>query len=335
MKSILLVTGSFPPDICGVGDYTKLLADELKKRIPQVLVFYRSDWSLRTLMQYARQIRRSGVQVINIQYPTRGYGHSIVPHLLSLITGSAKKVVTLHEFSRASMTGRLSMCLFFLSVDMVVFTTDYERQAACRFAPWMRRKSFTIHIGSNIPFRCLSSGDRDIDIAYFGHISPTKGLEEFAIAIAKVNRDRSLNIRVIGQIPTGYERYGTMICERLKDLGVEVTIDKPADDVSDLLARVRIALLPFPDGMSLRRGSALAAMGNGVLLLTTESVCDSTVLEGKCLMARDPTELGEMLAQILNDYAAYDSVRIAGQEFARCFSWDRVISDYIRIIDAL
>ena len=153
MNSILIVTGSLPPDVCGVGDYTQLLINHLSERVPAVRAFYRRDWSLRMFGRYARQIRESGAEVINIQYPTRGYGHSIVPHLLNLIARPARMVVTLHEFSRGSLLGRLAMCLFFLTADRVIFTTEFERQAACRVAPWLKKRSVVIPIGSNIPFK--------------------------------------------------------------------------------------------------------------------------------------------------------------------------------------
>lgn len=333
MNSILIVTGSLPPDVCGVGDYTRLLLDELKKRIPTANVFYRRDWSLGMLLRYACQIRKTGTEVINIQYPTVGYGHSIVPHLLSLIAGSARKVVTLHEFSRGSFAGRLAMCLFFLTADRVVFTTDFERRTACDFAPWVEKKSVVIPIGSNIPFESALS--RDIDVAYFGQICPTKGLEEFALAIQAVNQDRLLKVRVIGQIVKGNEEYASSICSQLENLGAEIVLGRTATEVASLLSRVRVALLPFPDGMSLRRGSAFAVMGNGALLLTTKSVCDAEILEGRCLMAEHTAELSQMLEMALSGYPSYDSVRIAGKVFAQLTSWDRITSLYLELIDGI
>ncbi|QNI31573.1 glycosyltransferase family 1 protein [Alloacidobacterium dinghuense] len=334
MKSVVIVTGSFPPDICGVGDYTNALVDALKEQLTTVRVFYRENWSWRMLLQYAHQIREMNAEIINVQYPTRGYGASIVPHILGLFTGRAKKVVTLHEFSQASIKGKAAMLLFFLFADWIIFTTDYERELACRVAPWVRRKSSTVNIASNIPMQGATK--RDIDVVYFGHICRTKGLEEFGNVIEQL-RDRRdlLRVQVIGQIMPGSEEYATGIIERFKALGIEVVLDRPADEVSTLLARARVALLPFPDGMSLRRGSALAAMGNGALLLTTWSFTEAALLEGKCLMARTASDLYRVLVDALDNYSSYDRVRISGQDLARSFSWERVLSAYIQTINSL
>jgi len=329
---MLIITGSLPPDICGVGDYTRVLADGLKNRLASVNVFYKDKWPCRMLIKYAAEIRKCNAEIINIQYPTRGYGKSVAPHLLGLLTGSAKKVVTLHEFSRASMKGKAAMYLFFLVADWIIFTTEYERTRACRIAPWIRAKSSTVHIASNIPMRDTSI--RDTDIVYFGHICRSKGLEEFASIIDHLGRD-NLKIQVIGQIMPGEEAYVAGMLERFESLGAEIILGRSASEVSCLLSQARIAVLPFPDGMSLRRGSALAAMGNGALLLTTFSSTDAAVLEGKCLMARNTVDLRVLLNRVLDDYYSYDSIRIAGRELARSFSWDRVLAAYVNVIEAI
>jgi glycosyltransferase involved in cell wall biosynthesis len=331
--SILVVTGSLPPDICGIGDYTCLLMEGLTKRNAIVTSFYPSRWSLRTLLQFSTQVRRSRATIVNIQYPTMGYGKSIIPHLLSVVSGRAKTIVTIHELSRGRLAYKIPAYLFFVFADRLIFTTAHEMTTACRLAPWVQRKSVTIPIGSNIPMQ--DGGLRDIDIVYFGHICPAKGLEEFASIVSSLKNHKSLCIKLLGQIEPGAERYGTLICERLRGLGVEVLLDVSADEASSLLSRARTALLPFPDGMSLRRGSALASMGNGALLLTTCSVSDSAILDGKCLMGRDIEELSQLLTSALGRYSAYGAIRIAGCEFARSFSWEAIASSYLAVIAAL
>ena len=150
---MLLITGSLPPDVCGVGDYTQGLIHELKKQNAEVTVFYRTDWSIQNLLPYTRQIRKSGATVVNIQYPTEGYGYSIVPQLLCPLVKPAKTVITLHEFSRKSLKGKLAIYLFFLFSNWIIFTTESERHTACRTSPWIKKRSCVIPIGSNIPMQ--------------------------------------------------------------------------------------------------------------------------------------------------------------------------------------
>jgi glycosyltransferase involved in cell wall biosynthesis len=331
---MLLVTGSIPPDVCGVGDYAQALMDELKKQNIAVATFYRPDWSIRKLLSYAKIIRKSGAHVVNIQYPTAGYGYSIVPQLLCPLVRPAKTVITLHEFTRKSLKGKLAIYLFFIFSSWVIFTTEIERNAACRVAPWIKKRSCIVHIGSNIPMQ--SNSIHVCDIAYFGLIRPQKGLEDFTAIIKSIKKNRSVTVRVIGQIVPGHEDYATSILEGLESLGAEINLNLPAGEVSAALSQARISLLPFPDGMSLRRGSALAAMGNGSLLVTRlpekEEVHD---LKNICLMANRLDDICELTMKALDNYDSYEAVRASGQHFSQSLSYGSIASSYIEVIKLL
>jgi len=332
-NSVLIVTGSLPPEVCGVGEGAVLLAGALAKKGLDVSLFHRTNWSLLRLPSYARQIRACRAEVVNILYPSMGYKKSIVPHLLPLVIGRTKCIVSLHEFSRASLLGKLSSCLFFLFADWVVFTAEYERSLACRFVPWLKRKSNVNLISSQIPI--AESRERDIDLAYFGLIDRFKGLDEFISIIEAVQAERKIKVCVIGRIIPGHEEFWKAMQQRLEELGGNVMLDHPAKDVAELLARVRVALLPFPDGVSLRRGSALATMANGALLLTTPSTNDLAEFEGKCLMAHGPEALSKLALEVLARFNAYEEIRLAGQQFAQLRSWDAFAESYLRVIQHL
>ena len=45
---IVLITGSYPPNYCGVGDYTNKLIENLNLVVTfDILLFHKSDWSLK------------------------------------------------------------------------------------------------------------------------------------------------------------------------------------------------------------------------------------------------------------------------------------------------
>jgi glycosyltransferase involved in cell wall biosynthesis len=314
-----------------VGDYTQALIVELTKKNAGISLFYRTDWSIRMLLPYMREIRKSGAKVVNLQYPTEGYGYSIVPQLLCPLIKPIKSIVTLHEFTRKSVKGKLAIYLFFLFSDWIVFTTEPERHAACRVAPWIKKRSCVIPIGSNIPMQ--PTHIPEYDIVYFGLIRPAKGLEDFTSIVQKIGSRRRITIRMIGQIVPGYEDYASGILERLKFLGVEVILNRPANEVSTLLAHAKIALLPFPDGMSLRRGTALAAMGNGSLLVTRVPANRSNEFTGICLMAHDSTELCDLTTKALDNYEIYNTIRLSGQHLARSLSQESIASSYLHLIE--
>jgi glycosyltransferase involved in cell wall biosynthesis len=330
---ILVVTGSLPPDVCGCGDYAQTLVNEMQRKGVMTEVFYRRDWSLRQLPAYFRAIRKSQARVVNIQYPTQGYGWSILPQLLCCFLRRFKRVVTLHEFSQKTTKAKLAIYLFFISADWVIFTTEFERKVACRVAPWLKGRSSVVLIGSMIPLR--EAQQPDTDIVYFGLIHPAKGIEDFIVTLSRLGVRQKLRIRAIGQIAPGYEDYAAEILPQLEALGIEVVLNRSSEDVSQVLSRTRVAFLPFPDGMSRRRSSALAAMGNGALLLTTVARTETELFRRICAMPANGSDLCELLTDVLENYDSYDSIRRAGQEFAQSISWDSVAVAYVEVVDRL
>ncbi|HWF65918.1 MAG TPA: hypothetical protein VN670_01360 [Acidobacteriaceae bacterium] len=330
---MLVVTGSLPPEVCGVGDYVRALLSELNKKIDGASVFYKTDWSIRKLLPYARLIRKSGATVVNIQYPTEGYGYSIVPQLLCFAIWPLKRVITLHEYARKSLKGKLAIYLFFLSASWIIFTTEAERKAVCRVAPWIRKRSSVIPIGSNIPMQ--PEHVPEVDIVYFGQIRPQKGLEAFTSIVRSLREQKNVRVQVIGQISPGYQDYASAVLASIKELGIEVLLNNSSEGVSVLLSRARIALLPFPAGMSLRHGSALAAMGNGALLITRPSVGPPSEFSDICLTAQSTEELCQLTLHVLQNYDSYDGVRLSGQRFSMSVSWDNISTSYLNLIAQL
>lgn len=333
MTGLTVVTGSQPPDICGCGEYVKALVDELRRKGLRTNLYYRKDWSLRRLPEYARELSRLDGEIVNLQYPTKGYGWSIVPQLLPLFIRKRKVVATLHEFSRQRFEARVTICLFFLFADWVIFTSEAERAKAARIVPGVRKRSTVIPIGSNIPWR--ERQPPDTDIVYFGLIHPSKGLEAFAAAVAALPDRAALRVRAIGQVPEGYEDYAAKVIPELQRAGIAVEQGHTAEEVSEILSRTRIALLPFPDGVSGRRGTALAAMGNGALLVTLAARSEADVFREICAMAPDQSQLAALVADALQNPARYEPMRAAGQKFARSISWSAVADRYLEVMERL
>jgi glycosyltransferase involved in cell wall biosynthesis len=330
---MIIVTGAYPPDICGVGDYSQMLYNALVDQHIPVELFYRRHWNLKCLRPYSNELSRAGDIVVNFQYPTEGYGYSIVPHLLAFGLRGKQKLVTLHEFTRKSLKGQLAIYLFFLSANWIVFTTEQEHEAACRVAPWIRRRSSVIQIASSIPMQ--DPQVPDADVTYFGLIRPGKGLEQFAEVTERLKACQSVVVRVVGQMGGGYEAYSLGIVDKMTAMGVELVLNRDSDEVSSLLSRSRLALLPFPDGLSFRRSSALAAMGNGALLVTTPPAHDAEILSNLCVSAKGADGLLNAVIDALNHPEKYEAQRTSGQAFARSIQWRAVARSYQEIADRL
>lgn len=267
MKKYLMITGSFPPDICGVGDYT---AQFMGVANPNTWYLYKtSKWSIRKIFSIISTINKFKANRLVMQYPTQGYGWSLVPQIICLYYSffSKKKfTVVLHEFSQRSLKAKLASIPLLLA-NHVILTTEFE----CMYVKKIiYRKYSVIHILSNIESSKSKQiwSKRKFDIAYFGHLRPNKGLEDFfKVASDLCKLEKNINICIIGQLLPEFESYFNTLLSIYK-LDINLFLNKPNNIVSDLLGNSKLTFLPFPDGISERRGSFLAAILNGSLVVS-------------------------------------------------------------------
>lgn len=265
---ITIVTGSYPPDVCGVGDYTAHLFDAGKSYSWNLI--YISNWKFTRLFRNLKQICSNKNPNIIFQYPTQGYGWSIVPQVITLLLRmfTRKHVyVALHEFSQRTCKAKLATMLF-ATAHGRIFTSQYELNSWEHYAFLPKKNNYIIPIMSNIP-KCgnvINWNIKSIDVAYFGLLAPNKGIERF-IAVAK--RIPEARFLLMGSVPANAESYFSCI---IKDIPKNVIIKIGLSDekVADNLSKTKVAFLPFPDGASERRGSLLASLSNGCIVLTTK-----------------------------------------------------------------
>ena len=125
----LLITGSYPPDVCGVGDYSYCLMNANNSK--DWKLFYKKDWRLKNYHRYKREIAGISPDKIIIQYPSQGYGWSLLPFILMIhFTRKLGKncILVYHEFSNRSKKAKFveNIALFFckkLIVSISISTT--------------------------------------------------------------------------------------------------------------------------------------------------------------------------------------------------------------------
>ena len=113
---VVIIAGSLPPQVCGVGDFTGALIDALSRRNLTVTVLHRERWRLRDVPGLLRKLRAERPDIVHLQYPTHGFRRSLVPHLLHLGMFGWPRLTTLHDSDSAEFVG-------------IVF---HDRQASCR-----------------------------------------------------------------------------------------------------------------------------------------------------------------------------------------------------------
>lgn len=267
---MLIITGSYPPHICGVGDYTCRLMNTDKGK--EWHLYHSSIWGVSSFVKHIRAINKTKEHTLNLQYPTQGYGWSLVPHLLCVYYSwfTRKRFsVTLHEQSQLSLKARWAQKIILLTANRVIFTNTFERNYAIRRILCIKNRSTVIKIFSNISVSqpIKSVGERTIDVVNFGHIRPLKGLEFFIDTIA--NAKEPIKAIIAGQVPSGFEDYYKELEIKAKKANIGICLNLSDADVSELLNDAKIVYLPFPDGASERRGSLLASLANGAVVATT------------------------------------------------------------------
>ena len=330
---IILVTGSAPPDACGVGDYTWTLAAALEKAGANVELFCHREWNWLGSYRAIRSLIKEKRSIVHIQYPTMGYGASLGPQLYACLLPS---VVTLHEFSLAHPVRKIALIPFTLRSKRIVLTSEFEYLLLARRMPWARRRMKVIPIGSNIPVTLLNRVQSKQRILYHGLVMPRKGLEDF-IKLAAMARTLALewDFVVIGKIPNKHSAYGKALIESSATYGLTWVLDQPVEQVSALLSEGGIAYLPFPDGASERRGSLKAVLAAGIPCITKRSEQTPGNISGAVAFASDPQEAMALASHLMSSNTEWTRLSQGALDYASNFTWERIAKSHLKMYEEL
>lgn len=321
-----MVTGSFPPNVCGVGDYSKVLSDNLSLYGISVDTYNTSalGWSKLFKHGYLKNY-----DLVHMQYPTVGFGKSMLPHLFILLC-KKNNVVTLHEFSQVNVLRRLSILLFKFSKNTsFIFTNEFESN---QFKP-NEHKSKIIPIGSNIPVS-KSTLPKLNQVINFGLIRPDKGIETF-IEFVVLCREKNINnyeFIIAGMVDTRFEIFFKEVEQACKDLKIKLILNLNDTEIADLLKQSKYAYLPFPDGASDRRGSMFAAMANECSILTTQGEHTSSNLAGCVTYTKSASDALSQLEKLdqSNNESIHDKLISNSLQYIQRFNWTDISKNHKR-----
>lgn len=323
MKKIIFITGSLPPEPCGVGDYSQKLINELKKYY-EVDVILMNNFSLRKLYQYYRKLKNEENSVKILQYPTLGYGWSIFPQILSIIFGN-NMYINLHEFSNRTLKAKLATTLFLFGKSKLIVTTNDEKNYIEKNFKLLKKNVYIVNIGSNIPF--YKNSKKDYDLIYFGLIMRGKGIEDYFKLVEKIRAEKkSYKCLIIGKKKE--ENYFKECEEKSLNLDIKIYEGLTEEKVGNILSRSRVAFLPFPDGATLRRGSLIACLGNGVEVITYKNKItkDNEFLDKRVWFSQNIDDSYNFLENIL-EKKHYKKVGIEDR-----FSWKSILEKIKEIL---
>lgn len=351
MCRVLLISGSLPPRICGVGDYVYRLAAAISEVGPDIQVLTTAGpvrvgagfsvragvrgWGFSHLPDAIREIRSASPDIVHLQYPTAEYGAGLLPQALAL--SRVPFITTIHEASYSHILRRASLYPFLAFVDQVVATTSFEANYMVRMYPPVRARISVIPVGSSIPAVHTRSRDRNV-IVYFGLVAPNKGLEDFLrlAKLAKASGEHWI-FQVVGTPPSKHDTYAKNLRYAARSLAVEWRSNLPAEEVAQHLANAGAVYLPFPDGASLRRTSLIAALLNGSPVITTRGEATPKGLTDgeKVVYADSPETALEAVGTITSNPGFGDRLSRGAVKYAERFSWPEIARQHVALYESV
>lgn len=360
---MLFISASFPNVKDGIGDSAAFLYKAYLKKCKNCILVTSNDYKIKSYLQdnnlknihYINNWKCSiknilfftkllkNEKVIHLEYPGVVYGKSLFPIILLLLAryNNVKIILRLHEFSQASQTRKIVITLL-VKISNYVFVPsniDYEILKE-KYGEKIKKT----HIGSNIPFISLkkeySPKKEYIIISYFGFIYPSKGFENLLDIWNQILHKTNKKIRflIIGELSdcsdNQYAHYHKKILKKIDELGITDLIDitgfvSPCQ-VSQYMQDSDFTILPFSDGLTLRRGSFISYLEHNIPIITSNG-------DQECnLYFKNHVGIEMIDSNLMVDKAVewieHGIPAVDNDEFSSLFNWDNIVDDFISTI---
>jgi glycosyltransferase involved in cell wall biosynthesis len=197
--------------------------------------------------------------------------------------------------------------------------------------------SSVVPLSSNIPARPKGQNGRALaEVIHFGLIRPNKGIED-VLQLARLAFDEHLpvTVRVVGSSPARHATYLSSVQGASVALPVIWDLDLSAEAVADRLARATVAYVPFPEGACERHTSLIAALANGLPVITTKGKFTPPGLEGAVWFCSSPREAVAAARALLEAPVLREELAARGRQYAEKFSWESIAQSHITIYQQL
>jgi glycosyltransferase involved in cell wall biosynthesis len=358
---ILFVSGEYPPDVGGVGDYTARLRAALSDRGWPSRVLTRSQvrrWDARSVLWLLRMGRRSNI--VHIQFQAGAFDLlgdvCLMPLLARRFLRGARVVTTFHDVRHPYLFPRAGR-LRDGAVRLMARFSDAIVCADQRDIRWLGGPSPRHHlvpIGPNVSCEPPLDYDRaafrqqlgldphTLAIVYFGLLNSSKGLDLLLDAFDLVieRRPNTCLLLVGGEVGASDatdRATATAVGDRLHQRsGGRVLRSgwlRPPDLSAHLLAG-DLALLPYADGASARRGSLLTCAAHGLPIVSTLPA-GPEVAGSIQAVAAEPRLLADTVLRLDSDSAESRRLRDASFALTRQMSWPSIAAAHVGIYQSL
>jgi glycosyltransferase involved in cell wall biosynthesis len=324
-------------------------------------------WGWRTPRQVAQWIERiqaadGKLDVLNIQFQTAAYDMHPAIHWLPARIKGTPIVVTFHDlrvpylFPKAGSLRDAAVKKIARDADAVI-ATDRADEETLR-ARWAIPEVCWIPIGSNVTAALPDGFDRqqqraeigvgpdDLLIGYFGFLNESKGGIVLVEALAQlVEQGVPAHLVMIGgragsSDPTNLrygERFDALVGQHGLADRIHWTGFVDDEGVSAHFYASDLTALPYLDGVSLRRGTLMAALAHGRAIVTTHPQTRAPELEGvvETTAPNDSNGLAESILAVWRDPDRRRTLEQAAAQAAQHFTWTRIAERTIQFFESI
>lgn len=358
---ILIITGSFPPMKCGVGDYTFCLAEALAKETVDVAVLTDRgarastsktkyeifpvirEWKFSAFRQIAKIVKRWKPDIVHIQYPTQGYRGSFFPFVLPplLYFFNIKIVQTWHEYYTIGTVDWVLIPKFVTPGGIVAVRPNFIERMPRKYRWLIRHKEFRfIPNASAIPpvkisdseklelHKKFTAHDKSL-LVFFGFIYPQKGVE-LLFEIADPTKHHIVLIGVFDDA----DPYHKTVLKRIEQGPWHNNVTRagflPDMETAKILAAADAVVLPFRNGGGVWNTSLHAAALQGTFILTT-SLEKHGYVDSENIYYAKPGDVDDM-KRALNLYVGRKN---SGSFLSQYATWESIAKAHIDLYRVL
>ena len=363
---LCLITGSFPPIVCGVGDYTQNLCKVIapfcdlsiitsqdvvpNDDLPWKMICSMNQWNFSEIIKLIHLISLEKPDIVHIQYPSIRYRKylmiNFLPFFLRIKNRHWKVITTLHEYSDNGLLGQIRLFPNILFSHEII-VVDEEYQTDIKKIPLFKSTSITcIHNAHNVTsipdlievdriHQILSSDGKYKLMGFFGFIRVEKGLENILYAMISMKNEGNLlsKLVLLGSFPNSDYANGlrNIISENQLDDYIISTGYLSDNQVANYISAIDFFVYPFVYGVSPKNTSVLVAIAHDKPLITTRRN-GKTVIDAHGIYylnsSSDIREIVNLIDRFQSDMLMY------GVDYTSFdLTWDRVGKEHLRLYE--
>jgi len=291
-KIIVLISETFPPDLCGVADYIFITGQELSKKY-EVHILTRkkskvkhysidgvavheimsSKFYILDIIQFLRTINPEIIDV-HLSYSSASQLHKknifslCNSFLLRICFNKSKLFCTVHELTSFLQTNNPLLAIYRKARDY--FHTRFYDYYFCvdkRYLQYFKssNKSFIPHF-SNIPTLLKTKKITSPTILYFGTIAKHKNIDKLISLIDKISSIKSdIKLILIGGIVDSYKFQFQKLIAQSSKKNIDYLGFFKQDEIVSIINECSYAIFPFK--VLDKNSSILAMLVNGLIVI--------------------------------------------------------------------